>query len=221
MLEFITADQNLPFSVALALMTLLALLEGVGMLLGAGLSGLVDALLPDSLVPDIDAEVPDVSTPGPISALLGWLYIGKVPFFILLILLLMSFGICGLLLQSLVRSLSGGLLPAWIASGGALLLALPVTRGGARLFARLIPKDETEAVSSDSFIGRIAVLTLGSARRGYPAQARLSDTHGQSHYVMVEPDGEQELAAGSEVLIVKKQGHIFLAIPNPNPLLSD
>lgn len=221
MLEFLTADENLAFSVALALMTLLALLEGVGMLLGAGLSGLVDALLPDSLAPDMDLDVPDAATPGPISGLLGWLYVGKVPLLVVLILLLMSFGLGGLLLQTLMRGVSGGLLPVWIASCAALTLALPLTRSGARLMARLIPRDETEAVSEDSFVGRVALLTLGSARPGYPAQARLTDAHGQTHYLMVEPDGEMELAAGSQALIVKKRGHLFLAIPNPNPLLID
>ncbi len=221
MLEFLAADENLPFSVALALMTFLALLEGVGILLGAGLSGLVDALLPDSLMPDMHVDMPDTSTPGLISGLLGWLYIGKVPLLIVLILLLMSFGIGGLLLQTLVHSVTGGLLPAWIAVCGALFLALPVTRAGTRLVARLIPRDETEAVSEDSFVGRVAVITLGHAGPGSPAQARLKDMHGQSHYVMVEPDDDTDLAAGREVLIVKKQGHVFLAIPNPNPLLID
>jgi hypothetical protein len=220
MLAFLTAPENLAFSVSLALMTLLALLEGVGTLLGAGLSGLADALLPDSLVPDLDADMPDTAGPGGISGLLGWLYIGKAPFLVVLILLLASFGLGGLLLQKLAEQFLGGLLPGWIASPAALLAALPITRGGARLTARLIPRDETEAISEESFVGRVAVLTLGSARPSYPAQARLTDAHGQSHYVMVEPDGEMELAAGIEVLIVKKKGHVFLAIPNPNPLLS-
>jgi hypothetical protein len=197
------------------------LLEGVGMLLGAGLSGLIDALLPDTLVPDMDAGIPDTATPGLVSAVLGWLCVGRVPFLVVLIVLLMSFGIGGLLLQTLVQGVTGRLLPAWIASSGALLLALPVTRGGARLMSGLIPRDETEAVSEDSFVGRVAVLTLGSARPGYPAQARLTDKYGQTHYVMVEPQGGAELPAGSEVLILKRQGHLFVAMPNPNPLLSD
>ena len=221
MLEFLVAEENLAFSVALALMTLLALLEGVGTLLGAGLSGLVDALLPDSLTPDLHMDAPETATPGALSGLLGWLYVGKVPLLIVLILLLMSFGLGGLLLQSLARSISGSLLPAGIASAGAALLALPVTRGSARFVARLIPRDETEAVSTGSFVGRVAVITLGRASPGSPAQARLRDEHGQSHYVMIEPDGDSELTAGSEVLIVKMRGHVFLAIPNPNPLLSD
>lgn len=221
MLDLLAADENLPFGIALALMGFLALLEGVGMLLGAGLSGLLDALLPDSLASGLDIDAPDTGSMGGVSGLLGWLYVGKVPLLIVLILLLMSFGIAGLLLQSLARGLTGGLLPGWIASFGALAAALPLTRAGARLMAKLIPRDETEAVSEDSFVGRIAVLTLGKARPGYPAQARLKDAHGQSHYLMVEPDGDAELEARSEVLIVKRQGHLFLAIPNPNPLLSD
>jgi len=221
MLEFLVADENLPFSVALALMTFLALLEGVGILLGAALSGLLDALLPDSFFPEVDIDAPDTGSMGGISGLLGWLYVGKVPFLIVLILLLMSFGIGGLLLQTFTRGFTGVLLPGWMASVASFALALPTTRAGARLMSKLIPRDETEAVSEDSFIGRVAILTLGSARPGFPAQARLKDVHGQSHYVMVEPDGDAELSAGSEVLIVKKQGHLFLAIPNPNPLLSD
>lgn len=220
MLELLVADENLPFSVALALMTFLALLEGVGTFLGVALSGLVDALLPDAFFPEVSLDAPDTDSPGGISGLLGWLYVGKVPFLVVLILILLSFGIGGLLLQTLVRGLTGSLLPAWMASAAAFAFALPMTRAGARLMSKLIPRDETEAVSEDSFIGRVAVLTLGSARPGYPAQARLTDAHGQSHYVMVEPDGAAELSAGSEVLIVKKQGHLFLAIPNPNPLLS-
>ncbi len=220
MLEFLTAEENLAFSVALALMTLLALLEGVGTLLGAGLSGLADALLPDSLVPDLDTAGPDTGAPGTISGLLGWLYVGKAPLLVVLILLLLSFGLGGLLLQKLVQQFGGALLPGWIASLGALSVALPLTRAGARLTARLIPRDESEAVSTESFVGRVAIITLGNARPGYPAQARLSDAYGQSHYVMVEPDGDMELGAGTEVLIVRKKGHIFLAIPNPNPLLS-
>ncbi|MCP3870905.1 MAG: YqiJ family protein [Gammaproteobacteria bacterium] len=221
MFEFLTADQNVPFSVALALVTSLALLEGVGMLLGAGISNILDALLPDALVPDMDTDMPDTGTPGPLSGLLGWLHVGKVPMLVILILLLLSFGLGGLLMQSLAQRLSDELLPAWIACGAALIIALPLTRAGGRLVARLIPRDETEAVSGSSFVGRVAVLTLGSARAGYAAQARLTDKHGQAHYLMVEPEGATELAAESEVLIVKKQGHKYLAIPNPNPLLSD
>lgn len=219
MLEFLAADENLPFTVSLAIMIILAMLEGVGMLLGAGLSSLIDGLLPDF---DVDIDAPDVDAPGVFSHVLGWLYIGKVPFLVVFILLLTSFGVIGLMLQSVVSEVMGALLPGWIAAIVAFSGALPVSRGSAGFVARVMPHDETEAVSSRSFIGRIATITVGTARRGYPAQARLSDEHGQTHYVMVEPDKHQpDFEQGTQVLLVKKKGHAFVAIANENPVLVD
>jgi hypothetical protein len=217
MWAFITAAENLPFSVALLVMLGVALLEGVGLLLGAGLSGLVDALLPDI---EVDVALHDVQTPGALSQFLGWLYVGKVPFLVVFIVLLTSFGVSGLIMQSISRSLLGSLLPAVVVAPVALLSALPVTRLLAAGLARIMPRDETEAVSADSFIGRVAVVTTGTARLGSAAQARLHDQHGQTHYVMVEPEtGDAALHSGSEVLLIKKNGNRFVAIANPNPLL--
>jgi hypothetical protein len=219
MLDLITADANLPFVVALGLVLALALLEGVGLLLGAGLSGLLDHLVPDSLLPDLDLDVPDVATPGPVSALLGWLYVGRVPMLVILILGLAFFGIAGLMLQSAAEALLTRPLPAWLASLPALLMALPLIRLSARGLARMIPSDETEAVSPDSFVGRIAVITLGTARPGSSAEARVKDRYGHSHYIRVEPDGDAALAQGSEVLLIRRRGNVFLAIDNPSPVL--
>lgn len=219
MLAFLVADQNLAFSVALVIMLAVAVLEGVATLLGAGISGLVDALLPDIDVPDVDA--PNVQAPGPLTAVLGWLYLGRVPFLVLFVLLLTTFGIGGLVLQSLVQGLFGALLPSLVAVPLALAVALPSTRLGAGVLAKLMPQDETEAVSRDTFVGRVAVITLGSAKVGYPAQAKLRDSYGQTHYVMVEPDGPEPLAQGTQVLLIAQSGHVFKVIPNPNPNLVD
>lgn len=222
MFELITAEATLPFTVALALMLLLALLEGVGLLLGAGLSGLLDSLLPNSLLPDLDLNLaPDAPGPGPISALLGWLYVGRVPLLMILILGLAYFGIAGLALQSALTEVTGRPLPAWLASLPALMLTAPLIRVSARGLARLIPGDETEAVTPESFVGRLAVITLGTARPGSSAEARVKDSYGQNHYIRVEPDGDSPLPQGSEVLLVTLRGHLFLAIPNPNPVLRD
>ncbi len=219
MWEFLTASGNIPFSVALLFVCALALLEGVGMLMGAGISGFIEHLLPNV---DMDVDVPNVESPGLVSQLLGWLYIGKVPFLIVLISLLTSFGILGLIMQSLVQSLSGYLLPSLLAAPLALAGALPASRGFTAGIARIMPRDETEAVSADSFIGRVAVITTGTARHGSAAQARLNDHYGQAHYVMVEPDAaDVVLPSGSEVLLIKKNGTRFIAIANPKPALVD
>jgi hypothetical protein len=66
------------------------------------------------------------------------------------------------------------------------------------------------------------VITLGNARRGYPAEARLKDEHGQLHYVMVEPDSDsEEFAQGSTVLLVKQESSVFRAIRNTSDALID
>ena len=140
----------------------------------------------------------------------------KVPFLVVFIVLLTCFGISGLILQSVVQSFFGFLLPALLAGPLVFVLALPVTRVSTAGVARIMPRDETEAVSSDSFVGRVAVVTGGTARKGYAAQARLNDEYGQTHYVMVEPDSDtRELPHGSEVLLIEKFGHRFIAIANP------
>jgi hypothetical protein len=85
-----------------------------------------------------------------------------------------------------------------------------------------MPKDETEAVAETSFIGRIAVITLGNASPGNPAEAKLRDKFGQTHYVMVEPDeSDERFENGTQVVLVNQQGAIFKAIRNKSDALVD
>lgn len=223
MLEFLTADGNQPFTVALAVMLIIAVFEGVTTLMGAGISELLDALLPDiDIDVDIDVDVDGSATNGSFTRVLGWLRIGQVPALILLIILLTSFGLIGLGIQSFSHGAVGLLLPGWVASIPALFMSLPVVRVLGGGLAKIMPKDETDAVSEASFVGRVAVITLGSARHGSPAEARLKDEHGQVHYVMVEPDSvNEEFEQGSSVLLVKQESAAFKAIRNTNDALID
>lgn len=223
MLEFLTADGNQPFTVALAVMLIIAVFEGVTTLMGAGISELLDALLPDiDIDVDVDLDADSSGSSDSLSRVLGWLRIGQVPVLILLIILLTSFGLIGLGIQSFLHGSVGLLLPGWVASIPALFMSLPVVRVLGGGLAKIMPKDETDAVSEASFIGRIAVITLGSARSGSPAEARLKDEHGQMHYVMVEPDNDnEEFGQGSSVLLVKQESAVFKAIRNTNEALTD
>ena len=84
---------------------------------------------------------------------------------------------------------------------------------GARGLARIMPGDETTAVSLDSLVGRRGTITIGTARRGSPAQARVKDIHGQPHYVMVEPyDDAHALVEGDTVRLDRREGNIFIAL---------
>ncbi len=219
MIEFAIQSQNLPFSVALVIMLMIALLEGVGMLLGAGLFALLDSLLPEF---DADIDAPDIDSPGVLSMVLGWLYVGKVPLLVIVVLFLTTFGLSGLFLQGFLHEFTGHTLPGLLASIPAFFIALPLVRISARWVARMMPRDETEAVNANSFIGRVAVVTLGEAKKDYPAQARLTDQFGQNHYVMIEPESDTEiLRSGDKVLLVEKRGILFVAILNPSDILTD
>lgn len=215
MIAFILAGQNLPFTSALAIMFAIALLEGIALLFGAGISSLLDALVPDAHI-----DPPEIQSNSALSGLLGWLRIGQVPVLMLLVIFLTGFGLLGLGIQALSDGLFGFLLPAPIAAIPALLLALPVVRVGGGVLQRVMPQDETEAVSEDTFIGRVAVITLGRARAGEPAQAKLKDHFGQVHYVMVEPDTAGDIfETGANVLLVKQLGAVFRAIRATNGAL--
>lgn len=197
MIEMFTHPNALPFSVSLAIMGLLAVLEVGSTLVGTQLSGLVDNLLPDmdfdadlDLDTDLDSDV-DMSgasgANGSLIALLSWLRVDQVPFLIVLVTFLASFGLLGLGLQAGVAAVSGAPLSATLASVIALPATLPVMRGVIGMLAKILPDDETEVVSRESLIGGMAVITLGVAQANSPAEAKISDQYGTTHYVMVEP----------------------------------
>ncbi|WP_028583040.1 YqiJ family protein [Desulfogranum mediterraneum] len=221
MISFLLAPENSPFTVALVMMLAIALVEGITTLIGAGLSDLLESVLPE-LELDLDADLDaDLQAPGVFTRFLSWLRIGQVPVLILAIVFLTVFGLLGLISQSVSAAIRGAPLPAWLAVLPTLLLALPLVRISNGVLVRILPKDETESVSEESFIGRIAVITLGRASKGRPAQARLKDQFGQAHYIMVEPDSEETcLDQGSTVLIVSRKGAGFTAIENPSQALS-
>ena len=224
MLDGIFAPALFPFTVALGLMLLVGLTETMGMLFGLSAFGLVDQLMPD-MEADAGTELAgdgDLGGDGFLAGLLGWLCVGRVPVLVLLVAFLTAFGLIGIVLQSAVHWVIGSYLPALLAAAGALLLSLPPTRWMALGLEKVMPKEETEAVSSRSFVGKVAIVIGGVARRGVPAQAKLRDAYGQLHYVLVEPDDpEQAYEQGTEVILTTQMSAIrFTAIRNDNAMLS-
>ncbi len=220
MIEFILQSQNLPFMVSLTIMIMIACLEGVTTMIGFGLSSMIETFIPDfdiDIDVDMDADVdhPDITATGILTKTFGWFRIGQVPFLIILIAFLTIFGLGGLILQSFCIKLTGYLLPGLIASAITLPLSLPLVRFITGIIAKIMPKDETEAVDEKSFIGRVAVITLGKATKNNSAQAKLKDKFSTTHYLMVEPDiDDEEFNQGDQVLIVKQTSSGFKAIHN-------
>jgi hypothetical protein len=220
--DFLLAEQNIPFTVSLVVMFGIALLEGVTVLFGTALSGLIDGLLPDMADIDTDIDGGDIGSQHALSRLLGWMRIGEVPVLILLVVFLTAFGLIGIGLQALTANTLHFLWPSAIAAIPALILSLPVVNLVGGVLARILPRDETDAVSVDTLVGRIATITIGTAVAGRPAEARTHDVHGTTHYLMVEPDGEEEVfKAGDEVLLLSRAGAVFKAIRNSNLHLVD
>ncbi|MCI0507303.1 MAG: YqiJ family protein [Gammaproteobacteria bacterium] len=221
MMQLITASENLPFTVALTVMFGIALLEGITSVFGAGISAVLDTLLPDTNL-DMEVDSSEMRTPNVLTRLLGWLRVGQVPILMLLVIFLTAFGLIGLGIQSLSQLILGNYAPGWLASIPAAAFALPTVRFCGGLLERFMPKDETEAVSEDSFVGRVAIVTLGTAEKDSPAQAKLKDRFGQSHYIMVEPESnEEKFVQGENVLLIQKVGSVFQAIKNTNEALTD
>ena len=191
---------NLPFAAALGVMVLLAVLQMVG----------IGDLLGDA---DVDADVGETGmADGPIDGLLSLFGVGRVPFMIWLGLFLLMFAGLGLGIQELAESFIGYPFDALLASVLAGIAALPVTGVVARPLGRILPHDETTAVSLDTLVGRRAHITDGVARAGSPARARVIDRHGHPHHVMVEPhEASSEMHAGDEVLLVRREGENFYA----------
>jgi hypothetical protein len=136
---------------------------------------------------------------------LAWLHVGRLPFLVILVLLLTLFSLLGFALQGVVSAIFGQGLPAIAASPLALLGALPATRIAGSALVRIMPRDESAAIAASSFVGRTATLTSGEARAGRAAEARFQDEYGQTHYVMVEPDAKSPtLRAGERVLLLRE-----------------
>ena len=200
MVDFIVAPENLPFSVALLLMLMIGVVEAVG--LGAGAAHL-----------DIHADADG-------GDLLGWLGVGQVPLLILLVVLLALFGMIGITLQQIVSALAGVPLAPWNAAAISFIASLPLLGVCARGLARILPRDETTAIPLDYLVGKRATVTVGAAKRGCPAQARVRDIHSQSHYVMIEPsDDEHTVSEGETVLLVRREGNIFIGLIEGDALL--
>ena len=230
----------LPFTAALIVLGLIATLELVGLLFGVAFSGLVDSALPDiELDADADFEMdaelggdggplhvdgpdmPDMPTGGPLSQFLSWLCVGKGPVLILLAAFLLGFGLSGLIIQEVSQGLLGIYIWPILVAIPALIVALPTTRYLGLSIAKIMPKEETDAVSRNAFIGAVATIIRDEAEQGKPAEAKLRDVNGTTHYILVEPDQTGlKFAQGNEVLLVKKSGSIFQAVINTKPVLS-
>ncbi|NIA72208.1 YqiJ family protein [Pelagibius litoralis] len=220
---FFFADQNSPFLATAVITLVIAAVEILSVLLGLGLSDLVDDVLPDigpGTSADIDAETPEAE--GTILGdALSWLNVGRVPFLVLLLTFLTVFTVGGYALQMLVGGTLGFYLPSLLAAPAALAAAIPVTRWTSRGLGRVVPREETYATGNEDLIGRIATISLGPVTRRAAGKAKVADQHGNLHFVRVRAANRGEtFQTDAAVLLVGHKRSLFEVITPPSSLSS-
>lgn len=144
--------------------------------------------------------------------LFDWLNFGRVPFSVLGMLLLTTFGAVGILLNG---SITG--LPAWAYSIAAAPAAIGVTKLVGGGIARLLPRDESYAVTREQLIGRRGVVTLGPLDDGPAGSVRVRDEHGDLHTLRARPaDPGTVIEKGAEIVVVSASPdseRVFLVVP--------
>lgn len=160
--------------------------------------------LTEAGMPEGPGEALASPTSGGLPDILG---LRKQPLTIWLAIFLALFAGAGLALQSAMMGIFGQMLPRLIAVPLALLTALALARTISGALARLIPRDESSAISERSLGRRRGIVTVGTARRGSPAQVRITDGYGNTHYAMLEPlSDKDEIPQGAEVLVLRPRG---------------
>jgi hypothetical protein len=207
--DILLAPDVRPFAVAAAIMVALGGIELLTTLVGFSVSQLVG----------LDASVEADSHHG-LDGLFLWINAGRLPLLILIILALGVFSIEGFLLQGIAHSI-GAAVPVVIAALVAAAGSIPVIRATSRGLARIIPRDETYAVSDADFIGKVALVSVGPLDQGLPGRVRLKDVFGNWHTVAARasPDSTA-LPVGASVLLVDRDAKSFIAISAPADLIA-
>ncbi|WP_111859874.1 YqiJ family protein [Acinetobacter sp. CFCC 10889] len=212
MWELFTHASNLFFSVSLCLMLLLGIFECLLLLLGSSSQGFLDQFIPEGVGDSKNLGI-DLDTDHNLFVqFLDWLYLGRVPVLVWLIIFLTVYALFGFIMQSLYFAFTQQYLALWIAAPACLFLCMPLVRVSAAAIAKILPKDETTAIYSEELIGRTALIILGEAKQNYPAQAKVLDQFGQTHYVLVEPELNIIFSQGQEVILTQKTANGFQAI---------
>jgi len=202
MIDHFLAPEVRPFAIAAVMIAIIGSIESVSMLIGLSLSDVLGKAI------GFDHGHSDSNFVNAIS----WLNIGGVPLLVLILLALGLFSITGFLIQDVARLVVAPL-PAMIAALGAAAVSLPLLRASTREVARVIPQDETYAVSLTDLIGRVGQVVVGPLDQGLPGRVRVKDVHDNWHTVMARaaPD-TPPLPKGAKVLLVDCRDRLFIAI---------
>lgn len=101
MWELFTHSSNLLFSVSLCLMFLLGIVECLLLIIGSTSQGFLDQFIPDQLLETHHADLDIHTDHNLLVQLLDWLYLGRVPVLVWLIIFLTVYALFGFIVQSI------------------------------------------------------------------------------------------------------------------------
>ena len=207
--DILLAPDVRPFAIAAAIMLVLGAIELLTIMVGFSISEFFDK----------DVAVETGSHSG-LDGLFLWINAGRIPLLILIMLALGVFSIAGFLLQGIAH-IVGTAVPVTIAAIAAAAGSLPVIRVTSRALSRIIPRDETYAVSDADFVGKVAQVSVGPLDQGLPGRVRLKDVFGNWHTLPARADPSSEaLLVGASVLLVDRDARGFIAISAPADLIA-
>ena len=193
MFDLLLTGPYVPFTIALALLGGLLALELMLLVVGGSLLGAeIDAGI------DADgAELDGGSGPA------AWLGLDEAPAMVWLAAALLGFGAAGLAIQAAAEAVAAPL-PAWLAAAPAAVAAIAFARTFGRALARLIPGTESSAQTARQLARRQGRVTQGTAARGRSAEVRVTDRHGNIHYLRAEPLRDEDvIPQGADVIVLR------------------
>lgn len=209
-MEGIVQPGTAPFWIALLTVAGLGIVELVSVLLGVSASGLLD----DSF----SYHAPGDTEAGLLGSWMSWLNAGGVPLLVLAVILLSVFAVSGFFIQGVASTIFLGPLPLPLAMTGAIAAAIPATRSLSLAVAKVIPRDETNALEQADFLGLTGVVTIGPLDQGKPGTVRVKDRHDNIHFLRAQAASGHTIDTGAQVLIVDGADGLFQAIPSPPDL---
>jgi hypothetical protein len=193
---FITDPANLPFMVTGCLLAAIFLVEIIGLILGLSIfHSDVDftADLNNNGIPDY-LEVD--------GGFFNWINPGHVPAMVFIVIFSTVFTALGYSAQWAYSGFSGSLAPLGLSIPVVTALTLPFVRWGSTAFSRIMPQDITSAVTIESLTGQVGVLVMGPATSEVSGSLRVTDQHGQDHYIFVFATGDENIDVGESAVLI-------------------
>ena len=204
MLTFLLAHENWPFTFAFAFVIALGLFELLAVLLGLSLLNTIDDILPTHTESSASKNI--------LHLILRWVYLGKLPLLIWLILTFGSFSVLGFIINHLSINWVHHYQPLWTVVSIAFALTIFTCHFTGRWLSSMLPIKTMDTVNRDDLAGSIGTIVVGTATYDTPAKALVKDAFLQKYYVNVIPDSPKEsLTQGTPIILLCRKDKLWLA----------